>query len=476
MKRILLLFMLCFTIPTKVKAQERELNCESNFREALFYLEGDDTYKKDSLKSIEYLKPCIKAGDAKAQLLMAKLHLAKENEKNYKKAFKLLKKSAKQGNDIAMVDLGILYKYGRGCRLNFNKARSWFKKSATLGNDKALYSLGYLYLKGFGEIEQDYKKATKYFEKSKNPMAKYWLGVCYFYGYGVPKNIEKANKLLETHFEVISENLNDKEINTANTTSSSPSSLDNNSDNNSNIANSIENNQLLGVWIGTLLQLDWSAKHIEKKIPLEIEFAVDDIESIIYKLKTDNQEVTGNLTKIENTLYFEDLTLTLPHTSFNDEIPNSLFYEILSSNLSLKKLGEKEYLTGNLESYIADWKEAGKPTQFVLQKKESFNNSDNELSDGALKALSEQDESFIKLYPNPFENDLIISYTLDQLSYVEVSVSDINGTKNTILEKGKQQKKGKYNYFLNGSVLQKGLYIVSVTANNLKKTRIIVKK
>jgi TPR repeat protein len=120
-----------------VKAQEKKLDCDFNFREALFYLKGDENFKKDSLKSIEFLKPCLKIGDAKAQLLMARLYTAKKDEKNYKKAFKLLKKSAKQGNAIAAGDLGVLYKYGRGCNLNFNKARKWFKKAAELGNNKA---------------------------------------------------------------------------------------------------------------------------------------------------------------------------------------------------------------------------------------------------------------------------------------------------------------------------------------------------
>jgi len=118
----------------------------------------------------------------------------------------------------------------------------------------------------------------------------------------------------------------------------------------------------------------------------------------------------------------------------------------------------------------------GAPLRFVLQKKETFSNSDKELSDDVLKALSEQKNNLIKLYPNPFKSDLTISYTLEKASYVEVKITDINGTKNSIVEKGKQQKAGKHTYFFNGARLKNGLYVVTVTANNEKKTRIIAKK
>lgn len=110
--------------------------------------------------------------------------------------------------------------------------------------------------------------------------------------------------------------------------------------------------------------------------------------------------------------------------------------------------------------------------KFVLSKQDH----DTQLTDDALKALSKQKSSFIKLYPNPFKEDLIISYTLKESSYVEVKISDIKGLKTVVVKKGKAQKAGDYRYFLNGTGLEKGLYVVSIITNNEKKTRIIVKK
>jgi hypothetical protein len=464
----------CLLLSQFVKAQETELNCNSNFGEALYYLKRATKSKKDSLKAIEYLKPCLKIGNDKAQLLMGRLFAAKKDDSGNKKAFKLFKKSAKQGNAIAAVDLGIMYKYGLGTNLNYNKARKWFKKAALLGNDKATYSLGYLYLKGFGDIDQNYSKAIKWFKKSEYPMAKYWLGVCYYYGYGVEQNIQKANELLGTNFEDTAPN------DSSATSDDLISDLSEQSDTNSEVTTTSENineANLLGKWEGFLLKYDWSGNQIEQKHALSIEFKYDSIKNTpIYSINLENQELTGDFIQIGNEVHFEGAKIKIPHATFNETIPNELEYHLLSSDLLIKNLSGIDYLVGDLENYIRLWDESGSPLKFVLKKKETFTNNNEVLSDEVLQALAGQEENFIKLYPNPFQNDLIISYNLDTTSFVEVKITDINGTYSSVIEKRKEQKTGKHRYFFNGSNLEEGIYIVTVIVNNQKKTRIIVKK
>ena len=474
-KRILKTFAVCYFILLTATAQEK-LDCDFNFREALFFLKGDKNFKRDSLKSIEFLKPCLKIGDAKAQLLMGRLYAAKKNKNNYRKAFKLIKKSAKQGNAIATADLGIMYKYGRGCNLNLNKARKWFRKGAALGNDKATYALGYLYLKGFGNITQDYSKAVKWFEKSKYPMANYWLGICYYYGYGVQKDIIKANELLGANFEN-AVSLNQNNSSNKNSSSEFSEQLESGNKESNNFLDITEEN-LYGKWSGKLLKFDWSGKNIEQKHDFTLEIKYDSInESAVYSLKINEQKLEKKvINRVDNEMYFDDLYINLPHTSFSEKIPNNLDYQFLSTNLRIKTIGEFTFLTGNIESYINSWNESGAPLKFVLKKKETFANSDEELSDEILDALSSQEDNFIKLYPNPFKTDLIISYTLNTLSFVEVRITDIKGHKNSIVEKGREQKAGKHSYYFNGSNLQKGIYVVTVYVNNEKKTRLIIKK
>uniref|UniRef100_UPI00261D0249 T9SS type A sorting domain-containing protein n=1 Tax=uncultured Tenacibaculum sp. TaxID=174713 RepID=UPI00261D0249 len=116
------------------------------------------------------------------------------------------------------------------------------------------------------------------------------------------------------------------------------------------------------------------------------------------------------------------------------------------------------------------------PIRMVLTKVKGFENSEDELSDDALKALSEQENNFIKLYPNPFENDLIVSYSLEEKATVKVELLDLSGNSIVELEKEVLQEKGSYNYFVDGTHLEKGMYIITVVVNNQRETRIVVKK
>ena len=471
----LLLLLGCFFTVLSLTAQEETLDCKYNLQEALFYLKGSNTIEKDSLKAIEYLKPCLEVKNPNAQLIMGHLYLNSPQEKNVQKGFQLIKKAAKQKHPVALENLGVLYKYGRGCKLNYNKARRTFKKASKLGNHKATYSLGYLYLKGLGNTKQDYKKAIKWFKKSEYPMAKYWLGICYLKGYGVTKNIAKANELLKTNFEeqMTTQSVNSEvETNLENVVNRLETTED------TSILEDITEESLYGKWKGKLLQLDWSGASIEDNFPLELEFKHDTInDNIQYKWKLHSEEKTGNTSLIDDAIYFENLHISLPHTSYHKEEQSTLENQFLSSELTLKTIAGTSYLIGKIESYIPKWNEPSAPMLFVLAKENIKTENNIEISEEILQALANQENSFIKLYPNPFESDLIVAYTLKEPSRIQIEVMSIldNNQSHTI-EQGKQQKAGEYRYHFDGRSLKKGLYAVSIFVNGVKKTKLIVKR
>lgn len=472
MNRLLILG--CFFTTLVLNAQEQTLNCNENLQKTLAHLQGTATVEKDSLKAIAYLKPCLVAKNANAQLIMGHLYLNSPDESNIEKGFKLIKKAAKQKHPVALENLGVLYKYGRGSKLNYNKARRTFKKAAKLGNHKATYSLGYLYLKGLGNTKQDYKKAIEWFEKSEYPMAKYWLGVCYLKGYGVIKDIAKANTLLSTNFN--------EQTTIENTTYASEITPEETTiplevTSNSALFETIEVTDLYGHWKGKLLQLDWSGKSIEEVIPLELELKYDSITNgLKYTWKVNSLEKSGNALQVSDAIYFENLQITLPHTEYYKNTPKTLDYEILSSELSLKNISNTNYLTGKLESYIPKWNEPSAPMRFVLAKESVTTENNVEISEEILEALAIQENSFIKLYPNPFVSDLIIAYNLKEAGTISVQLTSIDGTENFTIAKGAQQKAGDYRYHFEGGHLKKGIYVVSVFVNGYKKTKLIVKK
>ncbi|WP_303315436.1 hypothetical protein Q4Q34_15205 [Flavivirga abyssicola] len=52
-----------------------------------------------------------------------------------------------------------------------------------------------MYYKRFG-VSQNYQKAVYWFERSEAPIARYFLGLCYYFGYGVPANEDRALEIL----------------------------------------------------------------------------------------------------------------------------------------------------------------------------------------------------------------------------------------------------------------------------------------
>ncbi len=462
-------FVVCILFSQTIQAQKQS-DCDLNYTKALSHLKDGNKSESNFQKSIDLIKPCVKLGDANAQLLMGRILLAKKGKENYKKAFKLIKKSAKQNNAIAAGDLGVLYKYGRGTNQNYNKARKWFKKGAELGNDKATYSLGYLFFKGFGTIEQNYSKAVKWFEKSDYPMAKYWLGVSYYYGYGVKKNIEKAKELIGENFD---------DSSNANSVTDTPSKEISKLKKllKSTSYDIVKDESLYGKYSGVLVKYDWSGKNIEQEHSLEIVFKYDsDKQQTSYTLDFNDKKIEGTFSKIDNSIYFDDLGIEIPHHSLSKKIKKSNNYKIPSTDVHQIKKDGDTYLIGELKNEISNWNESGSKLKFVVKKKKTFSNSDKEITDDLLKALSKQNKSFIKLYPNPFKRDLIISYTLDKPSFVSVSITSLKEQKNIIIEKGIQQNSGDYMYLFNGATLKKGMYIINVITDSGKQTRIIVKK
>ena len=152
-------------------------------------------------------------------------------------------------------------------------------------------------------------------------------------------------------------------------------------------------------------------------------------------------------------------------------------HEFLSSELSLKNIAGTHYLIGEIESYIPEWNEPSTPMRFVLTKESVTTENNIEISEEVLQALATQKNSFIKLYPNPFESDLIVAYTLKEPSHIQIKLINIlDMTQTHTIEQGKQQQTGDYRYHFDGSTLKKGLYAVSIYVNGVKKTKLIVKK
>jgi TPR repeat protein len=153
-------------------------------------------------------------------------------EKDYKTAFELLDKLAKQGHAPSHDMLGLAYSQGCGVDKDCAQAIYWHRKAADQGNVSAYFNLGTLYYQGGNGIEKNslmafywwlkaalqgharaqnniasmYKHGIKGIEKSysqalswyakaanqNNPDAQYNLGLMYYKGQGVVQDAKKA--------------------------------------------------------------------------------------------------------------------------------------------------------------------------------------------------------------------------------------------------------------------------------------------
>lgn len=486
-----LLFFVCYCYGFIGFAQDASFNPINQINKNIYDL-GE---AQELPETILALTSCAEIGEPKCQNILGIIY--KEGlgvDKNENATFEIIQKAANHGYPAAEFNLGRFFMQGTGCDIDFDKARYWLEKGANDGNERAAYALGYMHFKGFG-LPQDYKKAVSWFELSPWPMAKHWLGICYYFGYGVEKNEEKAilyfSKSQTTNSNMflkhIAENVKEyvdanlaKEINekeTKTNTAIAKEAIDKTtekSDNTPTIASKkeLKPKYFNGKWKGKLVELDWSKKEIVRILPLSCEFTAED-NSVHYKWNLNKETAESTAILEDSALYFDKLNMTfdMPYS----ENPNSstLVSQLLSSQMEFKTINKKVYLTGSLQTFIDEWKESGPPMHIILKQTEE---GDEDLTAEELLALTNQKEHFITLYPNPFENDVLIEYELENDANVNVGIYDFSGNDTVItLEKGVSQVQGKHKYTFNGTNLRPGMYIVRVSVNNEMHSRILIK-
>ena len=90
---------------------------------------------------------------------------ASADEDADKATFELHQKLAQQGNAGALVNLGLMYKTGRGVAQDYVQAVKWWRKAADQGDALAQSNLGRIYGDGQG-VPQDYVQAVKWLRKA----------------------------------------------------------------------------------------------------------------------------------------------------------------------------------------------------------------------------------------------------------------------------------------------------------------------
>ncbi len=475
--KLLLLALSFITVP--LVAQEND--CIKDLKKAKKIIKTTSPFQQ-GVSIEELITPCALNGNAEAENMLGRMYLEGiEVTKDETQAYQYISSAAAKDYANAQYNLGRLYKYGIGCDIDFVKAMDWFEKATANGNQRAAYSLGYMHFKGFG-VAQNYSKAVYWFQRSTDAMAQHFLGICYYFGYGVKANEDKAlelllnNPILNSKMFVAYINANKKarseqEVAEVLTTDPVMSEAVADFKYEPTVTKALDKDSLLKEWHGKLVQYDWSRTQVLRIFPITLQLQTQGATYLKAVVTLEGQEVTSKALWQDQTLYLEGLTFTLDKRYSSNPKEQTLDYTLLSAQLTRQELNGVSYLTGELDNYIKSWTEYGEPMSLVLTSQ----GGGAKLSEETLLALANQEAQFIKLYPVPFKDELLVQYELEHSATVAIHLTSYDGTIQRTVQAPTSQSTGAHTYTTRPEVPE-GLYIVKVAVDGKMYTRMIVKE
>ena len=473
-------------------------SCEEQTYAGRMFLTGNEVVVQDIPKGIELLTQLANSGCAEAQLRLGLVYKKDSfTAIDENKAFEYIQKAAAQELPRAIAELGILHQLGIGCSIDYPKAFTLYEKAYELGDGMGAYSIGYNYFKGLGSVEQSYAQAIEWFTKSDYPMAKHWLAICNYFGYGMAVNKDAAYKLLQANtgivnsptllahleaskneakgvladykgMDVAQETAQINELLEADTTTIELTE--------DVTALTIAN--LSGNWSGKLVELDWAGERILRDFPASFKFSTDEDSSDVSYSASINKNTAANAALLlDESLYFQNLDISLPRLYKDNPKVNELNYNVLNADFQVKTIDNIRFLVGYVDTKVTNWGEPGPPMLLVLTNDNVFTENGTEISTEVVEALlAAQDDNFITLYPNPFKTDLLIQFDLVNDSPTRVEIYSLDGTFSQVIANKAAQQAGKQLFQYNGSNLPAGLYVVRVTAQGVVHTKLIIKE
>jgi len=186
---------------------------------------------------------------------------------------------------------------------------------------------------------------------------------------------------------------------------------------------------------------------------------------------------SGKATVYGEGLHFSKLALELTRRYKDHEKIPTFTHEVQNVDIELKNINYTTYLTAYVEAYNQTRKEPSSPKLLVLTNTKFVTDNEVALSKELIEQLlKEQGDNFINLYPNPFETDLLIQYELENNSSVTVELYSLDHSVSETITVDQPQTKGKKLIYYDGSNLKQGIYVVRVSVDGLKHTKLIAKK
>ncbi|TSE10349.1 T9SS type A sorting domain-containing protein [Aquimarina algiphila] len=370
--------------------------------------------------------------------------------------------------------------------------------------DIAHYILGYLYLKNLVSNE-DFTNATLVakaktnFEASNHPMAKHWLAIMYYFGYGAPQNKALAIQMLTDNNILNSTTLIETLQNQNNdwipiSAEERLASLDNYASNNKEIT--IVGNGTT-TFKGHFIVYDWTAAGVKQYVPVTLSITEREdhgtYKNVSYELIMNGETVVKNARYAQvNTSVNEfysgfgsSLTLKLPplkNVLQDHPTKNTIIHSLTGLYFKQATVDGKEALivkTPSASQIVEFNEEIHTPIRMVLYPETPTPpTAITTIAETDIKTSTplELDKNFATIAPNPIGNQFEITYSLDKEAEVQISIYDLFGQQRLSLPSQNNSNSSLQSTTIDSSALPSGTYIVQMRINGQYFTKTVIKE
>lgn len=149
----------------------------------------------DFKEAEKWFRKGAEQGDGNCQYELGSLYAAGHGvPRDDREAFTWIKSASEKGHCVAQFELGMRYAKGKGVARNPAEAEKWFGVSAR--GYQIGYKVAMMYFKG-EEFPPDFRMAATWLlaAAAYEPEARFYLGILFATGLGVPQNFTKAAEL-----------------------------------------------------------------------------------------------------------------------------------------------------------------------------------------------------------------------------------------------------------------------------------------
>ncbi|MFC5047673.1 T9SS type A sorting domain-containing protein [Aquimarina hainanensis] len=481
-----------------IDAQEEQpelLSCDKKIEilKKIFY-KVDQYPVEYTNEMLEWITPCITDSNPEALYMAGVLTLRKGDWESKRNGNRMLVKSSNAGYGAATFKLAMLcLSEQTPTEYIDNRCLSnYVHKLYTQSYDKDLanYLMGYIYMKGFfdNRSKAKYRSAKRFYSASNHPMAKHWLAIMDFNGYGlIEPDPQKGLQLLsenpilnsQTLFHYLSntnnsfEQLSAEEYNVIlhGEIGKHPILADPNFD------------KLDMSFTGKLVEFDWGKRYVKRNIPISFTINIEDTpnfeKNTSYQFSIEGKTISGQAVCRGNRFMFTDPIVFELKRLFKDHPDKgSLTYIISQIRVKQDLINNKKVWVAELETAnIKDLREKTPPIRLLLEEKApSLTRAVSTIDTNTSKEGSVINKDFAVITPNPIEDDFTLRYTLKEAATVTVAVYDIFGTKKITLPSKQLKANTTDQIHIDSSELTAGYYIVQIDINGIPYTKTVAKQ